>query len=136
MAALANMTLNDGLGTPVARTFNFVDHGNGVYLWRYNIVGSSIAGCPYYELRKVRDDAQSRKIRAKTVQPVLESVGSQNAQGYTAPPKVAFLNTISTDIVINKRSLSAQVDDVYAFHINGLLNAQVSEPAKIGLFGY
>lgn len=135
MAALGNFNINDGLAVPVSRQFSIVDHDHGIYTWRYDN-GSPVIGQPYIELRKIRDDQSSRKVRVKTVQPVMETVGSQNASGYTAPPKVAIVNTISTDFVINKRSTAAQIDDAYAFHFNASTVTQISDPIKKGLFGY
>lgn len=136
MAALADMSLLDETDpTPISRVFAHIEHGNGVFLWRYDN-GAPIIGQPYIELRKIRDDSNSRKVRLKSVGPVMESIGSQNASGYTAAPKVAFLNTISTDFVINKRSSVQQIDDLFAFHSNAMKHVQIWNPALRGLFGY
>jgi len=137
MAALANLTINDGLATPVARTFNIVDHNSSLVTWRYDN-GAPLSGQPVANIQKLRDDNTSRKVRWRVVTPVMESIGSQNSQGYTAPPKVAFVNTAIGDFIINKRATTAQIDDLYAFFINGLAVAQtqVTDPIKKGLFGY
>lgn len=97
MASIADITVYDGASTPVSHTLNAVSvvKTDGVITasWR-----ESIAGLPVEA--QVSAEVSLRQLKSGVVQieavarvPVMESVSGQNSAGYTAAPKVAFVDT-------------------------------------------
>lgn len=100
MANIANIVVFDGAATPVSHTLVPVDvskdpkTGAIVALWR-----EQVASLPTYA--QVTATARLSKSRRSGVWnvdfrvevPVMESVSGQNSSGYTAAPKVAYIDT-------------------------------------------
>lgn len=108
MGQQANITVFDGAATPVSHTLQGeeVSRENGVVsaLWR-----EQIAGLP--NGAQVRFTQTKRKLKSGVYQttsrvevPVMESVSGQNAQGYTAPPKVAYVDRFELVNYASERS--------------------------------
>jgi len=98
MAAQATLVAYDGESTPIQHSFQVA----GVE----NIGGETLA---YYReaITTVPLDAQGRvtlkkkvlasgihRLAARVEIPIMESISGQNSSGYTAPPKVAYINTM------------------------------------------
>lgn len=95
MAAQAPITAFDGAATPVSHTF--VEMGNRILpdgtqfsMWRELLAGLPSAASPRAELRQKTLKSGVVETRFDVIVPVMESISGQNAQGYTAAPKVAF----------------------------------------------
>lgn len=109
MAAMANIVVFDGAATPVTHTLVPLDtylEKDGSLVARYR---EAIVSLP--------DEAQISAILKKKVLPsgvvvkevrvnvpVMESVAGQNAAGYTAAPKVAFVDTTVITVYSSPRS--------------------------------
>lgn len=108
MAQIANITVYDGAATPVSHTLNAVsvtrDKGRVEALWREAIAGVPVYGQPYVRASIERLKSGVWKTETRVVVPVMESVGSQNAAGYTAAPKVAYENTVVMTGFFHERS--------------------------------
>lgn len=108
MAAIANITVFDGAATPVSHTFVPIsvtrDKGLVEALWRENLSGVPVYGCPSIKATIQRLKSGVWKVDTRCVVPVMESVGSQNAAGYTAAPKVAYENTVVMTGFFHERS--------------------------------
>jgi hypothetical protein len=101
MSALANITVFDGASTPVSHTLvgeQIVRAPDGTVsaYWK-----ESLVGVPDYA--QVRNTCSKRKLPSGVFRvsnrvevPVMESISGQNASGYTAPPKVAYTDTVDT----------------------------------------
>lgn len=99
MSQQANITVFDGAATPVTHTLvgESVERSpQGAYVARWK---ESLTGVPDYA--QVRLSTTKRKlpsgvfrVSARAEVPVMESVSGQNAAGYTAPPKVAYVDTV------------------------------------------
>lgn len=101
MSALANITVYDGASTPVSHTLvgesiERLPDGSIQAKWK-----ESLTGIPDYA--QVRCVMTKRKlpsgifrVTARTMVPVMESVGSENSAGYTAAPKVAYVDTVES----------------------------------------
>lgn len=96
MSAIAAITVFDGAATPVSHTLAPISvsrRGDGIVcLWR-----EQLASVPTEAQVSVTMKLQSVKnglVRAEiTVEvPVMETVTNQNAAGYTAAPKVAYVD--------------------------------------------
>jgi hypothetical protein len=99
MAAIANITVYDGAATPVSHTLNAISVGvtpeGTVAYYR-----EALANTPAYANISLWLKQQTLKngvvrLEALLEVPVMESVSGQNAQGYTAAPKVAYVNRFS-----------------------------------------
>jgi len=111
MSAQANITVFDGALTPVSHTL--VGEGierlaDGTLAARWK---ESLSGVPDYA--QVRYTQMKRKlpsgvfrIECKVEVPVMESISGQNSSGYTAPPKVAYVDTDSLVGFHHERSIS------------------------------
>ncbi len=108
MSNIADITVFDGAATPVSHTLKAVsvtrEKGIVKAEWR-----EAIAGVPVYA--QVRASMIIEKMKSgvyrteqRVVVPVMETVGSQNAAGYTAAPKVAYENTVVTIGYFHERS--------------------------------
>lgn len=108
MSAIANIAVYDGAATPVLHTLVPVSvsrQGTDVLAeWR-----EQVASLPAYA--QVRASMKVSllksgvyKTEVKVVVPVMEAVLNQNAAGYTAAPKVAYENTITTVGFFHQRS--------------------------------
>lgn len=99
MSQQANITVFDGAATPVSHTLvgESVERsveGANVAKWK-----ESLSGVPDYA--QVRITTKKRKlpsgvfrVSARVEVPVMESISGQNSSGYTAPPKVAYTDTV------------------------------------------
>lgn len=100
MAAIANITVYDGAATPVSHTLNaisVVSQPNGAVEALYR---EALSGTPAYANIEARLKMQPLKsgvwrCEALVSVPVMESVSGNNAQGYTAAPKVAYTNKLT-----------------------------------------
>lgn len=108
MAAIANITVFDGAATPVTHSLVAVsvtrDKGKVTALWR-----EQVASLPLYAqisatatAERLKSGVWKTEVRVEV--PVMESVSGQNAAGYTAAPKVAYVNTVITTGFFHDRS--------------------------------
>lgn len=108
MSAIANITVFDGAATPVSHTLVAVsvtrEKGKVTALWR-----EQLASLPAYaqvaasmSIERLKSGVYKTVTRVEV--PVMESVSGQNAAGYTAAPKVAYVNTVETTGYFHERS--------------------------------
>lgn len=120
MAAQANLVLNDGQTTPVAKTFS--SNGAGAVepsvnqaLWQDKTSGIAI-GFPTITLR-VRLGSQMNEVRKKIVLPTLEVISGSDG-GYTPSPKVAYEVMSDETFKLPSRCTQQNRKDVLAFSAN------------------
>lgn len=109
MAALADITVYDGASTPIAHYF-IADHveydgANLTALWQ-----EKTAGIPEYAqgsclLSKKKVGSGMTRVGFRVNLPVMESVSGQNLSGYTAAPKVAYVDSGEVIQWVHPRSL-------------------------------
>lgn len=110
MSAQANITVFDGAATPVSHTLV----GEGVERLADGTLKASwkesLAGVPDYA--QIRVTATKRKLKSGVFRvafrvevPVMESISGQNLSGYTAPPKVAYVDTTEMVGYYHERSV-------------------------------
>jgi hypothetical protein len=110
MAQQANITVFDGAATPVSHTLvgegvqRLVD-GSLQASWK-----ESLTGVPDYA--QIRAIATKKKLKSgvyavafRVEVPVMESISGQNSAGYTAAPKVAYVDTTELRGFYHERSL-------------------------------
>jgi hypothetical protein len=110
MSAQANITVFDGAATPVSHTLvgegiERLEDGTLVARWK-----ESLAGVPDYA--QIRATMTKRKLKSGVFRvttrvevPVMESISGQNSAGYTAPPKVAYVDTTEAVGFYHERSV-------------------------------
>lgn len=111
MAQQASITVYDGAATPVAHVLNPVDNkvlkdGTRLALWRENLSSLPTEAQVRMEVRQRELPSGVTETRCRVVFPVMESIGGQNAAGYTAAPKVAYEDADEWVKYSHKRSTS------------------------------
>jgi hypothetical protein len=133
MSAIANIVAYDGAGTPVIHTFIPVsvtrEKGSVIALYRENLSGVPLDGQPTIELRIDELNSGIRKAVATVSLPVMESVLNQNAAGYTAAPKVAYVVKGSFTLFVHPRSSGQNRTDVRTIMANILRSITTSVAA-------
>lgn len=113
MSAQANIVAFDGAGTPVSHTFTPLGAASDPLLgnvakWREAITSVPIMANVRVTTfsKKLKSGIQRIELRVEV--PVMETVSGQNAAGYTASPKVAYVNQVSMVAYFNERATIAE----------------------------
>jgi len=123
MPQLGNITINNGESTPVAKTFNPAQiDAKGVAEYADRSDGISI-GFPTITVSSKKQNNGGRKVRVNIALPVLEAPAAATAEGYTAAPKVAYVNRSNHEFFLASRSVTADREDLLAFSKNILADA-------------
>lgn len=98
MGQQSNLAVFDGAATPVLHTLLPVDNkvladGTRLAVWRENLITLPTEAQVRAELRQRELPSGVTETRFRVVFPVMESIGGQNAAGYTAAPKVAYVDS-------------------------------------------
>lgn len=133
MAQIADITVYDGAATPVAHILNAesVTRTGSVVtaVWREKLASVPDVAQVYAMLRIETLKSGVRVVSFETGVPVMESVSGQNSSGYTAPPKVAYIERdvhvkyVHPRSTLLTRQISAQISR------NLLNNVSTSTPA-------
>ncbi len=133
MSAIANITVYDGAATPVAHTLVPIsvtrEKGKVTALWREQLASLPVYAQVQLTASVERMKSGVYKAEAKVEVPVMESVSGQNAAGYTAAPKVAYINTVNTVAFFHERSDVAGRRLARQLAINALGNISTSVAA-------
>jgi len=110
MSQQANITVFDGAAIPVSHTLvgegiEKLKDGTMVARWK-----ESLSGVPDYA--QIRCTMTKRKlpsgvfrVSSRVEVPVMESISGQNSSGYTAAPKVAYVDTTEVVGFYHERSI-------------------------------
>lgn len=108
MSTIANITAYDGFTTPALHTLLPIsvtrEGGKVTAMWRENAASVPTYAQVWCQMSLERQKNGIWREEVRVVVPVMESVSGQNAAGYTAAPKVAYENTISTVGFFHERS--------------------------------
>lgn len=111
MSAIANIVAFDGQTTPVSHTFvaESVARSGTDVIATYK---EAVAGVPDYAQGRITVKRQKlpsgiNRVSTRVELPVMESISGQNAAGYTAPPKVAYTDTVEVVGYYHERSTIA-----------------------------
>lgn len=125
MGQQANIVAFDGALTPVTHTLTGEDVGrsaDGTVSARWK---ESLPTVPDYA--QIRLTQTKRKLKSgvfrvtnRTEVPVMEAINAQNSSGYTAPPKVAYVDTLETVGYFHERSTVTGRRLARQLHINTL----------------
>lgn len=129
MAALADLTSYDGESTPVNHTF-VADHveytgSDLVALWSEKVVGVPEYAQGTCVLTRKKVNSGLVRVGFQVNLPVMESVSGQNLSGYTAAPKVAYVDRTEVVQWVHPRSLQQGRQNTKTI-VRNVLNANVS----------
>lgn len=128
--SLANIVINNGATTPVAKTFSPVQE-LPIALYKDKTSGISI-GMPTVSISASAATAKrtSNKWNVRVTVPVLETAAGAGSGGYTPPAKVAYTLLTDVTVVAPDRSTEDQRADVLAFAFNALQTAMFKGMVK------
>lgn len=108
MSSIANIVAFDGAATPVSHTLlpESVARDGNVITASYKESAASVPDIAQVRATIKRTKLQSgvSKVVTRVEVPVMESVSGQNSSGYTAAPKVAFVDTVEVIGYFHERS--------------------------------
>lgn len=124
MATFADIVLNDGQTTPVARTFKVKLNDMQATVWEERSAGVPIG----YAIVRVqtKDTPTVRKVSLSVSVPTLEAVAGSNPSGFTPAPKVAYIHRFSGEFILPQRGSTQERKNVKAFITNLLGNATIT----------
>jgi hypothetical protein len=125
MATIATLSLADGQATPVTHTFTPVGIKNAIATWK-DKSGGVPAGYPTitYALREPTKVYPAYKVATKIALPTLETSPS-----FLVPTK-AYECLLSIEAVLPDRCTDQNRKDLYAYGVNLLANAILSNGIK------
>jgi hypothetical protein len=108
MSNIANITVFDGAATPVSHVLvpvSVTRKDNMITaLWREQLTGVPLEGQVSFTTQLEQLKSGTWHYTATVQVPVMESVSGQNSAGYTASPKVAFIDTVKAEGFHSRRS--------------------------------
>lgn len=112
MSQQANITVFDGAGTPVSHTLvsegiERLPDGSQKAMWKESLSGVPDYAQIRYTQTKKKLPSGVWRIAGRVEVPVMEAVNAQNSAGYTAPPKVAYVDTYESIEYAHERSVIA-----------------------------
>ncbi len=137
MSAIANIVAFDGASTPVSHTFypiSVVREGDEVTAtWREQNSAVPVYAQGVVTMKIKRLPSGTYRVSQRVELPVMESISGQNAAGYTAAPKVAYVDTMESVGYFSERSTITGHRTVRQLGINILGNISTSvTPATSG----
>lgn len=125
MANIANIVVYDS--GAVAHTFNPVstsrEGDTQVAEWRENAAGVPLEAQSTIIARLQKSKSGVNRVDLEVVVPTLETIGAQNAAGYTAAPKVAYVLRGKAQFFWHPRTTEANrtfVRQILANFVNGV----------------
>ena len=131
MSAIADLVLNNGAATPVAKTFKpDPDIASSLPRW-VDRSGGIALGYPAITLsmRRPTKAARSYKVVAKVELPVLE-VASVGIDGFIPPPTKSYSLLCNMEFVLPERCSLAERKDILAFAANLLASTPAGSAIK------
>lgn len=130
MATFADIILNNGAATPVAKTFKVKMNDNMTSLWEERSGGIPLG---YATVKLQTKDTQTvRKVMLWVAIPTLEAVAGANEAGFTPAAKVAYTHRSYQEFILPQRGTLDERKNLIAFHTNGLSNATIQLVVKDG----
>lgn len=132
MSAIANISVYDGASTPVQHTLvavSVVKEKNKVTaLWREALVGVPVYAQVTCTMTLERLSSGVYRADCDVAVPVQEVVTGSNSSGYSAAPKVAYVNRVKTTGLFHERSDTAgrRLVRQLAINIDGNISTSVA----------
>jgi hypothetical protein len=118
MAAIATITLPDGLGSPVNHSFVPTLQEGSKSVWNDKVSGIVVGyGEIVCKANTDNPDSNVQKVRLSIKIPALETL-APNASGFTPGPTVAYFNGATVEYTISKRATLQERKDIAAYVAN------------------
>jgi len=124
MAQIANIVVKDGAATPLDHTFIPTATAPKA-MYREGISNLPLVGQGQVMIGSAVPGAALQRVKMTLALPALETVTGQNADGYTAAPRVAYTNTVQVEFLLPSRGTAQQRKDLRVMLSNLLMNGQV-----------
>lgn len=123
MATIADIILNDGAATPVARTFKVKMNDAGVSRFEDRSAGIPVG----YGILIVQtqETTNVRKVTLELRLPTLEAVAGANSAGFTPAAQVAYTTRVKAEFFLPQRGTTQERKNILAFLSNGLSNITI-----------
>lgn len=97
MSQMANITVFDGAATPVSHVLTAIEDrvlpdGTKFALWREQSASLPVEACITFTMFQKVEKSGLVVTRSRLAVPTMEVTGAANTSGYTAAPKVAFVD--------------------------------------------
>jgi len=124
MAAVANIVINDGQGTPVAHTFSPTTVQTDVVTY-HDRSGGIVLGYPEVSLgqKMPANGVGSIKQTIRISVPTLETVTGSTGEGFAPKPTLAYKERAFAEIYHDPRSSLQERKNLNAYFKNALANA-------------
>lgn len=123
MPTFADIILNNGDATPVAKTFKVKINDNRVSTWEDRSLGIPV-GYAIVRLQTSESDTV-RKVKLSIACPTLEAVAGANSSGFTPANTIAYVHRCTVEFILPQRGTLAERKNILAFTSNGLSNATI-----------
>ena len=124
MASFADITLADGLATPVSHTFKTKTSSGRVATWEDRVNGIPVG---YNKLIvETKDNETVRRVKLSLAVPTLEAVSGANSSGFTPPATVAYTHRVNLEFMLPQRGVAQNRKDILAYVKNSLANATIA----------
>lgn len=111
MSSISNIVAFDGAAVPVSHTLIAdsvsKDRGSNIAIWKEGNPNVPDSAQVRATLKRSKLGTGVTKQELRVEVPVMESIGAANSSGYTAPPKVAFTDTVIITCIRSGRSTNA-----------------------------
>lgn len=127
MASIANLVLNNGAATPVAKTFSPVQKYAGPKspaIWKLK-EGVSAMAWPRVEINESRSTRGSRHVTFKIIVPHVVLI-----DGVPTTVSTCIFDSASNGYIIPDGAVQTQIDDLYAYVKNLAAHAVLSDWVK------
>lgn len=124
MAAIGNIVINDGQGTPVAHTFSPSTVTSEVVSY-HDRIGGIVLGYPELTLgqKMPSNGVGSIKQTLRVTVPTLETVTGSTGEGFTPKPTLAYKERAFVEVYHDPRSSLQERKNLNAYLKNALGNA-------------
>jgi len=123
MTAFADLVLNDGLTTPVARTFKARANVGGKWTWKYELGGAPSMGYPTCTTQTYF----SKDLNGVNRHEFITRIPTPDTVVAGVAPKLAYFCEARTSFTTSERSTAAERGDLLAFHANFLASVRAKE---------
>lgn len=123
MAAIANIVINDGQGTPAAHTFSPTDATTALAAWHERVSGIDI-GFPGITT-SLKKQGTVNRFTVKVAVPTLEVISGSDG-GYTPSPRVAYVTQANLEFLLPVRSTLQERKNIEAYVKNLLSNSFIT----------
>lgn len=121
MTAMADIVLNNGAATPVAKSFKAKSVIGTLAKWEQRDAGVPIG---YIRLSlETKDSSTTRRVKVVVSKPALEAVSGASPLGFVPAPTLAYTLQGSAEFVMSTRASDAEKADLLAYMQNALTHA-------------